>query len=200
MKRVLIANRGEIAVRIIRACHSAGLEAVLAVSTADRNTLGATLADRVVCVGPPPSMQSYLNMPALVAAAIGCGCDAVHPGYGFLAERADFARMVTDAGIAFVGPPADLIDLMGDKVKAREAASAAGVPMPPGTGRIAAPNDVEAFAEIHGLPVFIKASAGGGGRGIRLIRTAERSGMQSAAQVRRRKRHSAIPACLSSGT
>lgn len=167
---MFVANRGEIAVRIIRACHSLGLEAVLAVSAADRDTLGARLADRAVCVGPGPSPQSYLNMPALVAAALGSGCNAVHPGYGFLAERAEFARMVADAGLTFVGPSADLIDLMGDKVRARQAAEEAGVPVPPGTGRIEAPSDVEAFVERHGLPVLMKASAGGGGRGMRLVR------------------------------
>jgi acetyl-CoA carboxylase biotin carboxylase subunit len=170
LKRVLIANRGEIAVRIIRACHSLGLEAYLAVSSADKETLGARMADRTICVGPPPSSLSYLNMNALVAAAEGSGCDAIHPGYGFLAERASFARLVEDAGLVFIGPSSDVIELMGDKVRARKVSQAAGVPVSPGTGRISDIALAEEFADQHGLPLLIKASAGGGGRGMRLIR------------------------------
>ncbi|KPQ05431.1 MAG: acetyl-CoA carboxylase, biotin carboxylase subunit [Rhodobacteraceae bacterium HLUCCA12] len=169
MKRVLIANRGEIAVRVIRACRKAGIESVLAVSAADRESLGALIADDVVCVGPAPSQKSYLNMPALVAAALGKGCDAVHPGYGFLSENAAFARMVADNGLAYIGPPADVIELMGSKVAARECAQQAGLPVPPGTGRILGAAKAEAFAREHGFPVLVKASAGGGGRGMRQV-------------------------------
>jgi len=169
LKRVLIANRGEIAVRVIRACQSLGIETVLAASSADRDTLGAQLADRTVCVGPPPAPKSYLNMPALVAAAVGTGCDAVHPGYGFLAERAPFARMVTEAGLTFVGPTAEVIDMMGDKVRSRAIATAAGVPVTPGTDCIPSADAALAFTRVHGFPVLLKASAGGGGRGMRLV-------------------------------
>jgi acetyl-CoA carboxylase, biotin carboxylase subunit len=171
LKRVLIANRGEIAVRVIRACHGLGIEAVLAVSSADRETLGAKLADRVVCVGPPSATHSYLNMPALVAAAVGTGCDAVHPGYGFLAERAAFARIVGEAKLVFVGPPPKVIDGMGDKVQSRDLAIASGVPVAPASGRVEADAALE-FALAHGFPVLLKASAGGGGRGMRLVHEA----------------------------
>lgn len=170
MKRILIANRGEIAVRIIRACHQLGMEAYLVVSSADRDTLGAQLADRTICVGPPPSAASYLNIDAIVAAAQRTGCDAVHPGYGFLAERSAFSRRVNEAGLIFVGPGPDIIDLMGDKVRARESAEAVGVPVPPGTGRVENLAAVEDFCDRYGLPILIKASAGGGGRGMRLVR------------------------------
>ena len=169
LKRILIANRGEIAVRIICACRSLGIETVLAVSSADRETMGAQLADRTICVGSPPAPQSYLNAPALVAAAVGTGCDAVHPGYGFLAERATFARMVTDAGLAFVGPTAEVIDMMGDKVRSRAIAAAAGVPVTPGSDRIPTAAAALEFTKAHGFPVLLKASAGGGGRGMRLV-------------------------------
>lgn len=173
MKRVLIANRGEIAVRVIRACRKAGIESVLAVSAADCDSLGALIADEVVCVGPAPSQKSYLNMPALVAAALGKGCDAVHPGYGFLSENAAFARMVADNDLVFIGPPAEVIELMGSKVAARNCAHQAGLPIPPGTGRITDPAEAEAFAHEYGFPVLVKASAGGGGRGMRLVHTME---------------------------
>lgn len=171
MKNVLIANRGEIAVRVIRACREAGIGSVLAVSSADRGSLGALVADDVVCVGSPPAQASYLNMLALIAAAKGKGCDAVHPGYGFLSESAEFARLVADNDLAFVGPPAGVIELMGSKVAARESALQAGLPIPPGTGRITEHAQAAAFAGEHGFPVLVKASAGGGGRGMRLVHT-----------------------------
>lgn len=169
LKRVFVANRGEIAVRVIRACRGLGIETVLAVSSADRETLGARLADQAVCVGPPSAALSYLNMTALVAAAVGTGCDAVHPGYGFLAERAAFARMVGDAGLTFVGPTPEVIDAMGDKVRSRDIAMAAGVPVAPASGRMSSGEKALEFARAHGFPVLLKASAGGGGRGMRLV-------------------------------
>lgn len=169
IERLFIANRGEIAVRIIRAAQGLGINTIQAHSEADADMLAVRLADRAICVGPAPAAQSYLNADAMVAAALAAGADAVHPGYGFLAENADFARAVEDAGMIFVGPSADTISRMGDKVAARQAAAAAGVPIVPGSdGRI---DTVDAAAEVAariGYPVMIKAAAGGGGRGIRI--------------------------------
>lgn len=173
LKRLLVANRGEIAVRIIRACHKLGIEAVLAVSSADRDTLGAKLADRVICIGPAPAHESYLNIPAIIAAAIGTGCDSIHPGYGFLAERAVFARSVQDAGLIFIGPSPQVIEMMGDKVQSRAIAKAAGVPITPGTDQVLSASDAIRFTNTHGFPVLLKASAGGGGRGMRLVHNAD---------------------------
>lgn len=183
LRKVFIANRGEIAVRVIRACQGLGIETVLGVSSADRETLGARLADSTICIGPPPAGLSYLNMPALVAAALGTGCDAVHPGYGFLSERAAFARMVSEAGLAFVGPTAEVIDAMGDKVRSREIAVAAGVPVAIASGRMSSADAALDFAQEVGFPVLLKASAGGGGRGMRLVQEpgALRSAFDSAA-------------------
>lgn len=170
MKRVLIANRGEIAVRVIRACQARGLETVLAISTADRDSLASRMADRVVCVGPQAAKDSYLNMEAIVCAALGSKADAIHPGYGFLSERAPFAKLVAEAGLKFVGPRYEVIDLMGDKVQAREQAAKVGAPIPPGTGRIVDVDAANAFAAKHRFPLLLKASAGGGGRGMRMVR------------------------------
>lgn len=183
LRKVFIANRGEIAVRVIRACQGLGIETVLGVSSADRETLGARLADKTICIGPPPAGLSYLNVSALVAAALGTGCDAVHPGYGFLSERASFARMVTEAGLAFVGPTAEVIDAMGDKVRSREIAVAAGVPVAIASGRMSSADAALDFAQDVGFPVLLKASAGGGGRGMRLVQEpgALRSAFDSAA-------------------
>jgi acetyl-CoA carboxylase, biotin carboxylase subunit len=169
LKRVLIANRGEIAVRIIRACQTLGLETVAAVSQADRESLPARLATRAVCIGPSPARESYLRPELLVTAAKGTGCDAVHPGYGFLSERAAFARLCTQAGVTFIGPSAKAIEAMGDKLSAVQLAAAAGVPRVPGSGRVAGLPDAHAFAARHGFPILIKASAGGGGRGMRIV-------------------------------
>jgi acetyl-CoA carboxylase biotin carboxylase subunit len=172
MKRLLVANRGEIAVRIIRACREAGIESVAVYSDADAGALHVRIADRAERVGPAPPVESYLNIPALVAAARRSGADAVHPGYGFLSERAAFARACEEAGLVFVGPPADVIDRMGSKIAARALMDAAGVPVVPG----ATPDDqtdtgILSAAKAIGYPVLIKASAGGGGKGMRLARS-----------------------------
>ncbi|PFG63078.1 acetyl-CoA carboxylase biotin carboxylase subunit [Thioclava sp. ES.031] len=172
IETLFIANRGEIAVRIIRAAQSLGIKTVQAYSEADAEMLAVKLADEAVCVGPAPAAKSYLNIPAVVAAAKDAGADAVHPGYGFLAENADFARAVEDAGMIFVGPKAETIERMGDKVAARIAAKEADVPTVPGSdGRISADEALRVADEI-GYPVMIKAAAGGGGRGIRIAQDA----------------------------
>jgi oxaloacetate decarboxylase alpha subunit len=172
VKRVLIANRGEIAVRVIRACRRLGLETVAVHSEADRQSRAATLADRAVCIGPAPAGASYLNASAILASARGTGADALHPGYGFLAENGDFAAACRDAGLVWVGPPPAVIRLMGDKARARAAAAAAGLPVVPGAGPLAT---VEAAVEAGrwlGYPLLLKAVAGGGGRGLRAVRAA----------------------------
>ncbi|HEX5386031.1 MAG TPA: acetyl-CoA carboxylase biotin carboxylase subunit [Gemmatimonadales bacterium] len=173
MKRVLIANRGEIALRIIRACHEDGLEAVAVYSAADRTSPYVRAADLAVPIGPPPATESYLNIDRLLDAAARAGADAVHPGYGFLAERAAFAEAVDAAGLVFIGPPAEAIRAMGDKTAARRCMQAAGVPTVPGA---MAPVTDEAAARTlaHdlGYPVMVKAAAGGGGRGMRVVREA----------------------------
>jgi len=170
-KRILVANRGEIAVRVIRACNQLGIETVAAVSEADRGTLAARMAMRSVCIGPAPAAQSYLRPELLVMAAKGTGCHAIHPGYGFLAERADFARLCAREGLAFIGPSPDAIEMMGNKLAAIELASSAGVARVPGSGIIRALPDGQDFVRRHGLPVILKASAGGGGRGMRVVRS-----------------------------
>ena len=170
MKRVLIANRGEIAARILRACRAAGLEAVAVYSTADRDAPYLAQADRAVCIGPPPASQSYLLADAVLAAALGTGCDAVHPGYGFMAENAGFARRCAEHGLTFIGPSPEAIELMGDKIAGRAAAVANDVPVVPGSD--ASLDDVEAAkrqAADIGYPLLLKASAGGGGRGMRVV-------------------------------
>ena len=170
MKRVLIANRGEIAARILRACRAAGLEAVAVYSTADRDAPYLAQVERAVCIGPPPATQSYLLADALLAAALGTGCDAVHPGYGFMAENAGFARRCAEHGLIFVGPSPESIELMGDKIAGRAAAIANGVPVVPGSD--ASIVDVRAAkreADRIGYPLLLKASAGGGGRGMRVV-------------------------------
>jgi acetyl-CoA carboxylase biotin carboxylase subunit len=174
IRRLFIANRGEIAVRIGRSARALGIETVQAYSEADADMLAVREADTAVCVGPPAARQSYLDAERLVAAARDAGCDAVHPGYGFLAENADFAQAVTIAGMAFVGPDADTIRAMGDKAAARAAAVAAGVPVVPGSdGRLADVEAAVAAAEQVGYPVMVKAAAGGGGRGIRIAESEE---------------------------
>ncbi len=172
-RRVLIANRGEVAVRIVRACHELGIEAVAVYSTADQDSLHVQLADRAVHVGPPAAAQSYLNIPSLVAAATTTGCDAVHPGWGFLAENATFAAACEDNDLAFVGPRPESIEVMGDKIRAKEAAAAAGVPLVPGSDGAATLEQARALADEVGFPLLLKAAAGGGGRGMRLVADAE---------------------------
>jgi acetyl-CoA carboxylase biotin carboxylase subunit len=171
--RVLIANRGEIAVRIIRACRDLGLESVAVYSDADAEALHVRLADQAVAIGPPPARESYLRPDAIVEAAVSTCAGAVHPGYGFLAEVPALARACAEAGLRFVGPPADVMEAVGDKVTAREAAERAGVPVVPGTGRVKDVAMAEAAAEQIGYPVLLKASAGGGGRGIRMVKAPE---------------------------
>ena len=169
-RRILIANRGEIAVRIIRACKEMGIETVAVYSTADRSSLHVHLADLAVCIGPAASAQSYLNVQNILSAAAHLGCDAVHPGYGFLSENAEFARLVEQCGMVFIGPPADVIEKMGDKAAARELMQKAGVPVVPGSdGVVATAAQAREIADRIGYPVLIKASAGGGGRGMRRV-------------------------------
>ncbi|HJQ74973.1 MAG TPA: acetyl-CoA carboxylase biotin carboxylase subunit [Gaiellaceae bacterium] len=167
--RVLVANRGEIAVRVIRALHELGVEAVAVYSTADEDALHVRLADRAVRIGPPPAAESYLSIPALVAAAETTGCEAVHPGYGFLSENADFVRACEENELVFIGPPADVMERMGDKARAKAEMRAAGVPLVPGTEGVAAPDVALAAAEELGFPVLLKAAAGGGGKGMRIV-------------------------------
>jgi acetyl-CoA carboxylase biotin carboxylase subunit len=172
VKRVLVANRGEIALRVIRACHEEGLEAVAVCSTADRAAAHVRAADHTVEIGPPPPSESYLRIDRLVDAALETGADAVHPGYGFLAERAAFAQAVTEAGLVFVGPPAAAIRAMGDKTEARRRMREAGVPVVPGGHEpVTRLDEAGALAAELGFPVLVKAAAGGGGRGMRVVRT-----------------------------
>jgi acetyl-CoA carboxylase, biotin carboxylase subunit len=167
MEKVLVANRGEIAVRVIRACQELGIGTVAVFSTADQEALHVRRADEAVCVGPPHARDSYLNVDALVAAGKETGADAVHPGYGFLAENARFAAACEAAGLTFVGPSPAVIETMGDKAAARRLAQGAGVPTVPGTDWISSAGDALAVAGDIGYPVMVKAAAGGGGRGIR---------------------------------
>ncbi|MBR1131846.1 acetyl-CoA carboxylase biotin carboxylase subunit [Bradyrhizobium iriomotense] len=174
IKKLLIANRGEIAVRINRAARELGIATVQVYSMADKDSLAVRLADESVEIGPPQASKSYLNQATILAAAKATGADAVHPGYGFLAENAEFAAAVEAAHLTFVGPTAQSIRLMGDKVAAREAAAAAGVPTVPGSrGRLESTEAAFALVETTGFPVMIKAAAGGGGRGIRVARSAD---------------------------
>jgi len=167
--RVLVANRGEIAVRVIRALHELGIEAVAVYSTADRDALHVELADHAVCIGPPSATESYLRISNVVAAAETTACDAVHPGYGFLAENDEFVRACDDSGVVFIGPPADVVEQMGDKVRAKEALRAAGVPLVPGSDGTSGLEGLRGIAAEAGFPVLLKAAAGGGGKGMRLV-------------------------------
>ncbi|HEY6052459.1 MAG TPA: acetyl-CoA carboxylase biotin carboxylase subunit, partial [Gaiellaceae bacterium] len=168
-QRVLVANRGEIAVRVIRALHELGVEAVAVYSTADKDAMHVHLADQAVCIGPPLAGESYLKMPSVVAAAVTTGCEAVHPGFGFLAENPAFVRACVDNDLVFIGPGAEVMEQMGDKIAARQAMQAAGVPTVPGTEGASTLADARIAAEELGFPVLLKASAGGGGKGMRLV-------------------------------
>jgi acetyl-CoA carboxylase, biotin carboxylase subunit len=172
-ERVLVANRGEIAVRVTRALHELGIEAVAVYSTADRDALHVELADQAVCIGPPAAADSYLRISNVVAAAENTGCDAVHPGYGFLAENAAFVRACEENDLVFIGPTADVVEQLGDKVRAKEALHDAGVPLVPGSGGAVGLADLRRVATEAGFPVLLKASAGGGGKGMRLVSSAE---------------------------
>ncbi|MBM4160884.1 MAG: acetyl-CoA carboxylase biotin carboxylase subunit [Ignavibacteria bacterium] len=170
-KKVLIANRGEIALRIIRACRELGIKTVAVYSEADRYSLHVRFADEAVCIGPPPSKESYLSIPRLIAAAEVTNADAIHPGYGFLAENAGFAEICTTSGLTFIGPKAESISAMGDKALAKETMRKAGVPVVPGSdGVISDFHVAKRIASDFGYPVIIKATAGGGGRGMRIVR------------------------------
>ena len=175
LKKVLIANRGEIALRVLRACREMGIATVAVHSEADKDSLHVKLADESVCIGPAPSPQSYLHIPSIIAAAEVTGADAVHPGYGFLAENANFAEQVENSGFVFIGPRADTIRLMGDKVSAKKAMIEAGVPCVPGSdGALSGvPSETLKTADKVGFPVIIKASGGGGGRGMRVVEKKE---------------------------
>ncbi len=173
-KKILIANRGEIALRIIRTCKEMGVKTVAVYSTADRESLHVKFADEAVCIGPPPSRQSYLNIPAIISAAEVTGADAIHPGYGFLSENAEFSRICAEYGIKFIGATADQINSMGDKATAKDTMKKSGVPVIPGSdGLIDTVEEAKALAREIKYPVIIKATAGGGGRGMRIIRKEE---------------------------
>jgi acetyl-CoA carboxylase biotin carboxylase subunit len=170
-KKILIANRGEIALRIIRTCREMGIRTVAVYSTADRESLHVKFADEAVCIGPPPSRQSYLNIPAIISAAEVTGADAIHPGYGFLSENAEFSRICAEYGIKFIGATADQINSMGDKATAKATMKNSGVPVIPGSeGLIDTVEEAKELAKGIKYPVIIKATAGGGGRGMRIIR------------------------------
>ena len=169
--RVLIANRGEVAVRIIRACRELGVEAVAVYSTADRDALHVRLADQAIHIGPPPPADSYLKIPSIIAAGTTTGCDAVHPGWGFLAENAAFAAACEDNDLVFIGPRPDTIETMGDKVAAKAAMAAAGLPLVPGSNGATGFSEAKELAQEIGFPVLLKAAAGGGGRGMRLVKS-----------------------------
>jgi len=172
IKKVLIANRGEIALRIIRTCHEMGLKTVAVYSTADRDSLHVRFAGEAVCIGPPPSRESYLRPDRIISAVEVTGADAIHPGYGFLSENADFSAICADHGVKFIGPGQDTIRLMGDKSAAKDTMRKAGVPVVPGSdGIIENVKEGQGLAAEIGYPIMIKASAGGGGRGMRLVQT-----------------------------
>jgi acetyl-CoA carboxylase biotin carboxylase subunit len=173
-KKVLIANRGEIALRVIRACRELGVQTVAVYSEADRESLHVRFADDDVCIGPPPARESYLRIPRIIAAAEITGADAIHPGYGFLAENAEFAEMCAASNIMFIGPTAEQIRVMGDKAAARRAMMDVGVPVVPGTpGPVEEPDEALEFVREIGFPVIIKAAAGGGGKGMRVANDAD---------------------------
>ncbi len=175
LERVLIANRGEIALRVLRACRELGIETVAVHSKADRELKHVRLADQAVCIGPPPSAQSYLNIPAIISVAEVTNADGIHPGYGFLSENADFAEQVENSGFVFIGPTAETIRIMGDKVSAKHQMKRSGVPTVPGSeGAIPDdPDEVLRIARDIGYPVIVKAAAGGGGRGMRVVHNEE---------------------------
>ncbi|MBQ2611660.1 ATP-grasp domain-containing protein, partial [bacterium] len=172
-KKVLIANRGEIAVRIIRACREIGIPTVAIYSQADSNSLHVRLATEAYCIGPAKSSESYLNIPAIMSAAVVSGADAIHPGYGFMSERADFAEICEKHSIKFIGPSADAMRKMGDKATARQTMIENDVPVTPGTGIMKTEKEVKEFAKKVGYPIILKATAGGGGKGMRICNNDE---------------------------
>ena len=173
-KKVLIANRGEIALRILRACKDLGIRTVAVYSQADKDAKHVRLADESVCIGPAPSKDSYLNIPAIISAADVSGSDAIHPGFGFLSENAHFARVVEEHGITFIGPSSEIIDIMGDKGRAKQCVEQAGISVVPGCNTpVNTLEDALSYAELCGYPAMIKAVAGGGGRGMQIVRSAQ---------------------------
>lgn len=189
-RKVLIANRGEIAVRIIRACRELGVRCVAVYSTADRNSLHAQIADEAVCIGPPATKDSYLNMNAIIQAALNCGAEAIHPGFGFLSENAEFARLCEEYGIVFIGPSYNSIEMLGNKAAAKETMKNAGVPVIPGSeGAVSSVEEAREIAEKAGYPILVKASAGGGGRGIRRVDKPEELEAQMEAAQREAKNY-----------
>ena len=176
LRRVLVANRGEIAVRVVRACADEGIESVVTVSEVDRDSRAALVADRAVCIGPASATASYLDIPRVVAAALGTGCDAIHPGYGFLSERPELPETCADNGLVFVGPSADTIRRGGDKAAARQLATSLGIPVGAGSDTIADAATAREVADRVGYPVVLKAAAGGGGRGMVLVEDADTVG------------------------
>ena len=184
-KKILIANRGEIAVRVIRACRELGIKTVAVYSTADKSALHAHIADEAVCIGNAPSKESYLDTKAIIAACEITGAEAIHPGYGFLSENADFVRLCRKCGIKWIGPSADAMEAMGDKANAKQTVTKAGVPVVPGSdGVVRSFDDAKAIAEQIGYPVMVKASAGGGGKGIRFVE--DESGLETAMEESKR--------------
>ena len=169
-KKILIANRGEIAIRIIRACNEMGIKTVAVYSNADKNSLHVKFADEAICIGEGPAVESYLNIPRIIAAGEITNADAIHPGYGFLAENAKFSKICKENGFTFIGPDAEIIDLMGDKVNARNAAKDAGVPIIPGSNTLSSSEELLKIANKIGYPVMLKAVAGGGGKGMRIVK------------------------------
>ena len=169
-KKILIANRGEIAIRIIRACNEMGIKTVAVYSNADKNSLHVKFADEAICIGEGPAVESYLNIPRIITAGEITNADAIHPGYGFLAENAKFSKICKENGFTFIGPDAEIIDLMGDKVNARNAAKDAGVPIIPGSNTLSSSKELLKIANKIGYPVMLKAVAGGGGKGMRIVK------------------------------
>ncbi len=193
LEKVVIANRGEIALRILRACHALGIKTVAVHSVADRNLKHVAMSDESICIGPAPPRESYLNGPAIIAAAEVTDADAIHPGYGFLSENADFAEQVEQSGFVFIGPRAETIRMMGDKVEAIRAMKAAGVPCVPGSGGPLPADDMDAcrrFGREIGYPVIIKAAGGGGGRGMREVRS--EAELEAAVQMTRSEAQAAF--------
>src|SRR6201747_836330 len=172
--KILIANRGEIALRVLRAAKELGISTVAVYSTADKEAMHVKLPDESVCIGPPPARESSLNLPAILAACEITGADAVHPGYGFLSENARFAEILTEHGLVFIGPKAEHIRLMGDKIEAKKTARKLGIPVVPGSdGAVSADDGAMAIAKAIGFPVLVKAAAGGGGRGMKVAHSAD---------------------------
>ena len=173
-KKILIANRGEIALRIIRSCREMGIQSVAVYSTIDELSLHVKFADEAICIGPPESIKSYLNIPAIMSAAEITNADAIHPGYGFLAESPEFSSICAEHKINFIGPPPETINAMGDKANAKNTMKSVGVPVIPGSdGVLISHNQALAMAEQIGYPVILKATAGGGGRGMRMVERKE---------------------------